>query len=289
MRKLITFLSAAAVAVSLFAIAAPTAHAASGDPIYVSVGDSLSVGYQPGRGRTDSGFVDDLWSRVRMTTPRLELKKFGCPGETTQAMISGLNAGCEYAAGTQLDAAVKYLQNHSADVAFITITIGVNDVLNRCMDFHTGILHRTCVVAFRPKLRQRLMDIIDELRTAVGTDIPIVGMTYYNPFLGFWGLVPHGRRLAHVDARAWGPFNRGVKNAYGDAGAVVANVARKFEINNWSDRVLLRGRGLVPLNVGLTCRWTFFCTRRFFGDPHPTLTGYERIGGTFFRTLKPLL
>ena len=289
MRKLITFFSAAAVALSLFAIAAPAAHAASGDPIYVSVGDSLSVGYQPGRGRTDSGFVDDLWSRVRATMPRLELKKFGCPGETTQAMISGLNAGCEYAAGTQLDAAVKYLQNHSADVAFITVTIGVNDVLNKCMDFHTGILHRKCVVAFRPKLRQRLMHIIDELRTAVGTNVPIVGLTYHDPFLGFWGLVPHGRRLARVDARAWVPFNRGLKNAYRDAGAVVANVARTFRVNDFSHTVFVEGRGRLPLNVARTCRWTWFCTRRFFGDPHPTPTGYEVIGRTFYRKLKPLL
>jgi lysophospholipase L1-like esterase len=288
-RRPVSCLVVVALALSLFAIAAPAAHAAPGDPIYVSVGDSLSVGYQPGRGRTDSGYVDELWSRVRLTMPRLELRKFGCPGETTQAMISGLDEGCEYAAGTQLDAAVKFLQNRSADVAFITIDIGVNDVLNRCMDFHTGILHRKCDRAFRPKLRHRLMHIVDDLRTAVGTDIPIVGMTYYDPFLGFWGLVAHGRRLAHVDARAWVPFNRGLRHAYVDAGAVVANVARTFRINDFGDTVFVQGRGPLPLNVARTCRWTWFCTRRFFGDPHPNPTGYQKIGGTFFRRLKPLL
>jgi lysophospholipase L1-like esterase len=288
-RRLVSFLVVMTVALSFLTVGAPTAHAAPGDPVYVSVGDSLSVGYQPGRGRTDSGYVDDLWSRVRRSIPRLELRKFGCPGETTRAMIFGLDSGCEYAAGTQLDAAVKFLQNHSADVAFVTIDIGVNDVLNRCMDFHTGILHRRCVVAFRPRLRARLMHIIDELRTAVGTDIPIVGMTYYDPFLGFWGLVPHGRRLAHVDARAWVPFNRGLRHAYVDAGAVVANVARTFRINDFADRVFVEGRGLLPLNVARTCRWTWFCSRRFFGDPHPNPTGYDRIGRTFFRRLQPLL
>ena len=204
-------------------------------------------------------------------------------------MISGLDSGCSYAAGTQLDAAVAFLNNHSADVAFITIDIGVNDMLNRCMDFHTGILHRGCVVGMRPRLRQRLMHIIDALRAAAGPGVPILGMTYYDPFLGFWGLVPHGRELARIAARGWIPFNRGLTNAYEDSGAVVANVARTFRVNNFWDKVIVPGRGRLPLNVARTCRWTWFCTPRFFGDPHPNVTGYRKIGRTFNRVLQPLL
>ena len=71
-------------------------------------------------------------------------------------------------------------------MAFITINIGVNDMLGRCMDFHTGILHRGCVVEMRPVLRHRLIHIIDALRAAAGPDVPILGMTYHDPFLGFW-------------------------------------------------------------------------------------------------------
>ena len=290
LRRLSSWIAALTVVLSLFTAGAPKAQATPGDnPVYVALGDSLSVGYQPGHGRTDNGYVDDLLRRARRGIPTLVVRKFGCPGETTRAMISGLDSGCSYAAGTQLDAAVAFLNNHSADVAFITIDIGVNDMPSRCMDFHTGILHRGCVVGMRPRLRQRLMHIIDALRAAAGPGVPILGMTYYDPFLGFWGLVPHGRELARIAARGWIPFNRGLTNAYEDSGAVVANVARTFRVNNFWDKVIVPGRGRLPLNVARTCRWTWFCTPRFFGDPHPNVTGYRKIGRTFNRVLQPLL
>jgi lysophospholipase L1-like esterase len=289
MRRLSSWLTAVAVVFPLLSAGAPTARAAPGDPVYVSVGDSLSVGYQPGRGRTDHGYVDDLLRRVRRTIPTLAVRKFGCPGETTRAMITGVDSGCSYAAGSQLDAAVAYLNNHSGDMAFITIDVGVNDMVNRCMDFHTGMLNRGCVVEMRPRLRHRLMHIIDALRAAAGPGVPILGMTYHDPFLGFWGLVPHGRELARTAARGWMPFNRGLTNAYEDSGAVVANVARTFRVNDFWDKVVVPGRGPLPLNVAHACLWTWFCTPRFFGDPHPNPTGYEKIAGTFNRKLQPLL
>jgi lysophospholipase L1-like esterase len=289
-RSLISSLSAATVALSLFATGVPVAQAGTGGtPVYVSLGDSLSVGYQPGRGRTDHGYVDELSRRVRRTIPTLAVRKFGCPGETTRAMITGLDSGCSYAAGTQLDAAVAFLNAHSSDVAFITIDVGVNDMINRCIDFHTGILHRGCVVEMRPGLRHRLMRIIHALRTAVGPGVPILGMTYHDPFLGFWGLVPRGRRLARTAAQGWRPFNHGLTNAYENSGAVVANVARTFRINDFWDTAIVPGRGRLPLNVARTCSWTWFCTPRSFGDPHPNVTGYRMIGATFNRELQPLL
>jgi lysophospholipase L1-like esterase len=289
-RRLFSRLTTLAVAFSLLPVGTPAARAGvGGDPVYVSVGDSLAVGYQPGRGRTDHGYVDDLLRRARRTIPTLTARKLGCPGETARAMITGVDSGCSYAHGSQLDAAVAFLTNHSSDVAFITIDVGVNDMLGRCMDFHTGILHRGCVVDMRPRLRHRLMHILDALRAAAGPGVPILGMTYHDPFLGFWGSVPHGRRLARIAARGWRPFNRGLKNAFEDSGAVVANVARTFRVNDFHDTAIVPGRGQLPVNVARTCLWTWFCTPKFFGDPHPNRTGYQKIGRTFARELQPLL
>jgi hypothetical protein len=289
MRRLSSWLTVVTVFFSVLTVGAPTAGAATGDPVYVSLGDSLSVGYQPGRGRTNNGYVDDLWRRARQTIPALVKRKFGCPGATTKAMISGLDSACSYAAGTQLDAAVAFLSSHSSDVEFITIDVGVNDMLNRCFDFQTGMLHRRCVVEMRPRLRGRLMHIVDALRSAVGPGVPILGMTYHDPFLGFWGLVPHGRELARRAARGWRSFNLGLRNAFEDSGAVVAKVARTFRVNDFWHTVVVQGRGPLPLNVARTCKWTWFCTRRFAGDPHPDATGYRKIGGAFYRGLQPLL
>jgi lysophospholipase L1-like esterase len=288
-RRLFFWLTTLAVAFSLLPVATPAARAGTGDPVYVSVGDSLAVGFQPGRGRTDHGYVDDLAWRARRTIPTLAVRKFGCPGETTRAMITGVDSGCSYAHGSQLDAAVAFLTNHSSDVAFVTIDVGVNDMLRRCMDFHTGILHRGCVVEMRPRWQNRLMHIVDAIRAAAGPGVAIVGMTYHDPFLGSWGLVPHGRRLARIAARGWLPFNRGLTNAYEDSGAVVANVASTFRVNDFQDTAIVPGRGPLPFNVARTCLWTWFCTPRSFGDPHPNRTGYEKIGRTFYRELKPLL
>jgi lysophospholipase L1-like esterase len=288
MRWLSSSLLAAAVLSSVLG-GSPAAEAAStGDPVYVSLGDSLSVGVQPGRGATREGYVDDLWREARASIPGLDMRKFGCRGETSRSLISGNGSECRYGAGSQLDAALAFLQRHADDVPFITIDIGSNDVFSRCVDFRSGVLDRSCVIELLPRLANRISRIVDALRSAVGADVPILGMTYYDPLLGFWGLVPHGHRLARVDERAWETFDAGLANAYQYAGAVVADVAATFRIDDFEDTVVVDGRR-VPVNVALTCRWTWFCSSRYAGDPHANATGYRRIARTFAREVRPLL
>ena len=41
------------------------------------------------------------------------------------------------------------------------------------------------------------------------------------------------------------------------------------------------GRGEIPVNVANTCMWTWFCSSRFFGDPHANAIGYKKIARTF--------
>ena len=111
-------------------------------------------------------------------------------------------------------------------------------------------------------------------------------MTYYDPFLGFWGLVPGGRALAHADQRAWAVFNAGLATAYGDAGVTVADVAATFRIDDFTHTVMVPGRGRIPVNVALACRWTWFCSASHAGDPHANSTGYRKIAHTFYRELR---
>ena len=114
-------------------------------------------------------------------------------------------------------------------------------------------------------------------------------MNYHVPFLGFWELVPGGRHLARIDARAFEMLNDGLETVYGDAGVTVADVARTYQTDNFTDTVVVRDRGRLPVNVALACRWTWFCSDRYFGDPHPNRTGYARIARTFYRELRSLL
>jgi lysophospholipase L1-like esterase len=263
----------------------PAARAGGGETVhYLALGDSLAAGEQPGRGET-RGYVGDLWRRIREQIPALSLRNVGCGGETSLTMITGNDSPCHYAAGSQLDAAVAFLEAHPGQVAFITIDIGANDLLFRCLDWDAGLIDRACAIDLFPRLRTRLTQIVEALGTAAGPDVPIVAMTYYDPFLGLWGLVPGGRALARADQRVWAMFNTVLETAFGDAGVMVADVAATFRIDDFTDTVLVPGRGLIPVNVALACRWTWFCSERFFGDPHANRTGYSKIARTFEREL----
>src|SRR6266550_1668499 len=63
----------------------PTAAAAETPaPVYyLSLGDSLAAGTQPGRLFTNEGYADQLATLLRPRMPNLRLVKLGCPGETT--------------------------------------------------------------------------------------------------------------------------------------------------------------------------------------------------------------
>ena len=66
--------------------------------------------------------------------------QLGCPGETSLSMINGKDSLCDYSAGSQLEAAVRFLGRHPDQVSFVTIDIGANDVVNACLDVDTGAL-----------------------------------------------------------------------------------------------------------------------------------------------------
>ena len=284
MRRLVLSFVTVVVMVMPIAVGAPSAIGAPGDPVYVALGDSLAVGFHPGRGPTDRGYVDDVWERLHDDVPGLRLKGFGCPGETTRAMITGARSACSYAQGSQLDQAVTFMENHPGETAFVTIDIGGNDLISRCMNFRTAVLSRACVIEHLPRWEQRVGTIVDALRTAAGPGVPVVGMTYYDPFLGLWDLLPGGHELARKSLRAMLAFDAGLTQAYADAGAGVADVATTFRIEDFT----ATDAG-VPLNVAITCRWTWFCTPRFLTDVHPTPVGYRKIGRTFARVIRPML
>ena len=264
------------------------AHARGGAPTYyLALGDSLAAGFQPGKGETP-GYVGMLWRSVRdEQISSLELRNVGCSGETSGSLITGNHSPCHYAAGSQLNAAVDFLEAHVGEVAFVTIDIGANDIVGRCFG-PSGLIPTSCVTDLRPGLKHRVHDIVDALATAA-PGVPIVGMRYYDPFLGLWGLIPGGRALAHADQRAWTVFNDALASAYGHADASVADVAATFRIDDFDHTVVVPGRGRVPVNVALACRWTWFCSARYMFDVHANRTGYRKIATTFHRVLKPLL
>jgi lysophospholipase L1-like esterase len=250
---------------------------------YLALGDSVAadiphdVLHYPGR----------LLRLVRDDFNEIRLKNLACPGESTDTMMDG--GICSYRTGSQLDQAMAFLDAHQGHIEFITITVGTNDILGTdgvfCLDFDTGLLHLECIQREMPGVQSNLVMILEALENAA-PGVPILGMNYYNPFLGFWVLLENGRRVAMTDEESWEAFNGGLVAAYRDAGTTLVDVAgpEVFDTANFTDRVPTEEWGVIPVNVANACSWTYFCRR---GDVHPNAEGHSLIAEAFERALDP--
>jgi lysophospholipase L1-like esterase len=175
----------------------------NGDPgqahYYLSLGDSLAQGFQP-NGDLSDGYADQLYASLHSGDSKLVLAKLGCGGETTATMIDaslpyegrGASHFCGFPHGSQLAEAISFLRAHRGFVSLVTTDIGANDILTSA-----GV----------STIEANLLVILAQLRDAAGPDVPIVGMTDYDPFLAeVWfssfdlarppagGPGPHGQR-----------------------------------------------------------------------------------------------
>jgi len=299
MKRLIGLLMATTMLVAAFVGTADSASAASKATYYLALGDSLASGCQPigppfcfGRDfsvteldQGSQGYTDQLFKAVRDNYTELRLVNRSCGGETTDSMIVGPAAGsiCTYPEGSQLNSAVSFLQSHRGEIAFITIDVGANDILGPCFDPSTGLLDGACVQAQLPTIGANLATILGAL-AAAAPGVPIAGMSYYDPFLGYWVLVPGsvGQSIAEADEAVVEQFDPALVADYQAGGALVADVAGAFAISDFTDMVQLKGFGEVPLNVANTCNWTWFCTPPPLGpDIHATTDGYRVIAQAF--------
>jgi lysophospholipase L1-like esterase len=265
----------AALALSALALA-PTAGAANGVDYYVSLGDSFAAGSQPpivtDSDQTDQGYADQLSATLRAGDPKLRLVKLGCGGESTTSMVNGPSdawPSCDprvyrsrYPRGTQLAEAVSFLHAHRGHLRLVTIDIGGNDLIGG-----GGV----------PAIQQNLPVILTALRSAAGQGVPIVGMTYYDPFLPVVWYQSFDLAAVQAEAQALGAVNDVLRGAYRAAGDPVADVEGAFSSTDTTQQP----DGL-PLDVERICQWTWICT---FGDLHPNATGYGVIAEAFRQAL----
>lgn len=277
MRRVVSVITAVLfILVSAGSVAA-SSRAGHAKPYYVSVGDSLAAGVQPigdpdDLYRTDEGYAEQLLALARVESPKLDLVKLGCPGETTTTLIHG--GICSYAKGSQLDEATAFLRSHRASIAFVTIDIGANDFPCQSAE---------CIPAGAAAIATNLPVILAALRAAAGPDVPIVGMTLHNPFLAAWFLGPDGQAFARISAeQLMGPVNALLRGLFTAGGARVADIEGAFSSNDFDTLVSLPGFGDVPLNVARICAWTWVCAPAPFGpDNHANAAGYAAMAGAF--------
>ena len=131
-----------------------------------------------------------------------------------------------------------------------------------------GPIDRSCVVDMMPKLQLRLSRILDALGTA-GPGVPIVGMNYYDPFLGLWGPASRAVARSRTPTCERGRCSTRARDRVRRRRGRVADVAATFRIDDFTTPSWSRAAS-VPVNVALTCRWTWFCSPK--GRPSSTRT-----------------
>jgi lysophospholipase L1-like esterase len=250
---------------------------------YLSLGDSLSQGVQPGIGGsstpTDQGYPNQLYASLHRGTPDLRLVKLGCSGETTLTMVKG--GICRYPAGSQLDQAVRFLHSHRGHIALITIDIGANDP-NSCIE-HLTIVH--VLGCMHDKVRQTQTDlgtIMSRLRGAAGKSVTIIGMSYYVPELAGWLHGTGGKEIAVLTERVAGAYNALLTRIYRHYGARLAGVFFAFHSRDFSNRVFVAPFGQLPRNVATICTLTWACASPPVGpNEHANVQGYRVIARAF--------
>jgi lysophospholipase L1-like esterase len=276
----------AAVVLAVFSVTSaggPYARAAGNQSVYyLSLGDSLSQGDQPGPGgteiNTNQGYVDDIYQHYLATMPNLQLVKLGCPGETTRTMING--GYCPYSLGSQLAQADNFLASHR--VALVTIDIGADNIVP-C--FSAFGINQSCVTRGSSVAQQQLPTILSHLRQAAGSTVPIYAMNYYDPYLYYWLLGSGGQTLARQSEQDLLSFNSMLGQVYTNAGVPVADVQATFQTTNFS----IVPPSALPANVTTICTWTWMCGPGP-GTPsiHANATGYSQIASTFESVIGPL-
>ena len=257
------------------------ARAAGGAHYYVALGDSLARSAQP-NGDYQHGYAEQLLALLQRRDPSLRLVKLACGGATTTDMVHGSDdRSCAFPHKTQLAEAVAFLNAHRRFVSLVTIDIGGNDLPDRA-----------AIAAHLPIIR-------DELRTAAGPEVPIVGMNYYDPCLvGIWfgfnvgdqSCEPTAPTLADEVRRATADndFLEAFYEADPDDGAApYADVERAFEVTDTTPDVDLNGDGILePRNVVRECQWTWMCfPPPLAPDIHANTAGYRTIAQAFLDAL----
>ena len=255
------------------ATAAQTASAPA--QYYVALGDSLGAG--TGASTPSNDYVNLVYQHELANHPGLQLLNLSCGGATTGSVING--PGCSYSTGTQLGDAEAFLEAHPGQTAFMTIDIGANDV-DGCTSGTT--INQTCVTNGLEAISSNLPVILSGLESAGGTT-PIVGMSYYDPFLAAWLLGGSGETLAEQSVGLLDDLNGILSSDYGSADT--ADVTGAFKSSDFSPGGRYEGVK-VPVNVGLICHWTLMCSEE---NIHADDAGHAQIAQAFEKIVTPLL
>jgi lysophospholipase L1-like esterase len=248
---------------------------------YVSLGDSYSVGYQPGLGSTP-GYTVYVARHTGLT-----LVNFGCGGATTTSILTRVGCpnvlphtigGVAYPTTTQIAAAQAFITAHKGHIGLITVSIAGDDVTSCARQANP----LPCVSTAVKNIKTNVTTLATDLRAAAGTGVPIIGSTYPDVILGtwVWPTNPAAATLLNLAKLSVTAFkvlvNPALSRAYASAGGSLVDVTKATGAYISLKRtVITKAYGTIPVPVASVCALTWFCQR---GDIHPTDAGYFLIG-----------
>jgi lysophospholipase L1-like esterase len=285
---LVGALVAAGTVLSLGLVGAPGVSQAAGatHPYYLSLGDSYSIGYQPGLGGT-TGYTGYVAGKLGLTP-----ENFGCGGATSSSIIKSKGCGdpagqdaVHYTGITQEQAALNFIAAHKGTVRLVTVSIGGNDF--------DGCSTAPCVKVAMPSMEANIKSLAGSLQKALvkasDTTARIIGLTYPDVDLGLYVYpadppTPASVTQARSSILAFDDLiNPTLKKSYlsvARTSFVDVTSAPYLKATRGDDTSLkttetLAPYGTVPVAVGEVCQLTYFCSQ---GNIHADTKGYDFIG-----------
>ncbi|MDA8356683.1 MAG: putative Ig domain-containing protein [Actinomycetota bacterium] len=257
-----------------------TPEAPGHQPIYLALGDSAPMW------DGTASYPDLITTHYQTSVPGLRLVNLSQSGATTTSMLQSY-----FTSTSQLQRAELYLRAYRGSVALVTIDIGGNDVLPCTSGILSGTGTTTgCLATVESRMIANLHTILTGLRQAAGPGVRIVGMTYYNPFLGDWLAGGTARAGVIGSTQALEQLNGLLTQAYTQTGAQVADVEGAVDATDLSTLVPSTW-GDVPVAVTRACSLLdISCTagQSGLGGDDPTVAGAAVIAQAFESTIGTL-
>lgn len=205
---------------------APGTPRASGEPLYIAIGDSLSYGSAASDPATTSfvalvhqGFTIDI-----------ALVNFGVPGYTSSDLLTERELGNAISEiSSRLNDGIE-----GNEVEAVTLEIGGNDLLNVYFEF---VIPETCITVDQALTKDEcvtvLMNTLDEFETNFDAalsrlrdadpDLPVFVLTLYNPFSGRDPEITRIGDLA-IEGEAGTPFEEGIND-------IIRAVGQRYDVH----------------------------------------------------------
>jgi lysophospholipase L1-like esterase len=178
-----------------------------------------------------------------------------------------------YPTQTQAAAAEAFIAAHPGQIGLITVSIGGNDV-TACASQADPV---ACVESAAGTIDTNVTTLAQGLRSAAGSSVPILGLTYPDVILGEWVADPPNQNLAEESVAAFQLIvNPTLQDAYASAGGSFVDVTQHTGAYiPLSHTTVSPTYGRIPIAVAKVCRLTYFCSE---GDIHARTKGYRLIG-----------